>query len=134
MRAAFNRLSIYENRYTPKMRPLTEPVFPRHEQVELKGFFALALTTPVYLVSIICWFVLVWLTVLDVDGTPVRLPLIATLVTHTYPVTVLGAEAAGWLGFFMDRPRLTRLALCAPPLHALMIVLTLLANTSVVTA
>ncbi len=107
------------------MRPLTEPVFPKAEQVELKGFLALALTTPVYLVSIICWFVLVWLTVLDVDGTPVRLPLAATLVTHTYPVTVLSAVGAGWLGFFMDRPRRTRFALCAPPLHALLIILIL---------
>lgn len=107
------------------MRPLTEPVFPRPEQEELRGFLALALTTPVYLVSIICWFVLVWLTVLDVDGTPVRLPLAATLVSHTYPVTVLSAVGAGWLGFFMDRPQLTRFALYAPPLHALLIILVL---------
>ena len=107
------------------MRPSTEPVFPKAEQVELKGFLALALTTPVYLVSIICWFVLVWLTVLDVDGTPVRLPLAATLVSHTCPITVLSAVGAGWLGFFMDRPRLTRFALCAPPLHALLIILVL---------
>lgn len=112
------------------MRPLTEPVFPKPEQGELKGFIALALTTPVYLVSIICWFVLVWLTVLDLEGTPVTLPLAATLVTHTYPVTVLSAVAAGWLGFFMERSRLTRLALCAPPLHALLIVLTLSGNAS----
>lgn len=41
------------------MQPLTEPVFPKPEQAELKGFLALALTTPAYLGSIICWFVLV---------------------------------------------------------------------------
>ena len=107
------------------MRPLTEPVFPKPEQAELKGFLVLALTTPAYLGSIICWFVLVWLTLLDLGGTPVMLPLTAALVTHTYPVTVLGAVGAGWLGFFMNKPGRTRLALIAPPLHALLIVLTL---------
>jgi len=34
----------------------------------------------------------------------------------------------------MDKPRRTRLALCAPPLHALLIVLTLFINASVVAA
>lgn len=108
------------------MQPLTEPVFPKPEQAELKGFLALALTTPAYLGSIICWFVLVWLTLLDLDGTPLTLPLTAARVTHTYPVTVLGAVGAGWLGFFTDRSRLTCVALGTPPLHALLVVLTLL--------
>ena len=112
--------------YTWEVRPLTEPVFPKPEQADLKGFLALALTTPAYLGSIICWFVLVWLTLLDFDGAPVSLPLTAALVTHTYPVTVLSAVGAGWLGFFMDKSRLTHFALGAPPLHALLVVLTLL--------
>ncbi len=108
------------------MRTLTEPVFPKPGQAEPKGFLALALTTPAYLGSIICRFVLVWLTHLDLNGTPLTLPLTAALLTHTYPVTVLSAVGAGWFEFFMDKCGLTRLALCAPPLHALLVVSTLL--------
>ena len=107
------------------MRHYREPVIDQRQPTPA-GFLALIITTPAYLVSIICWFVLVLLTLLDLEGTPVRLSLGATLVTHTYPVTVLGAVAAGWLGFFTERPRITRLAPLAPPLHALLIALTLL--------
>lgn len=106
------------------MRHYREPVID-HRQPVTAGFLTLIVTTPAYLVSIICWFVLVFLTLLDSEGTPVSLPLGATLVTHTYPVTVLGAVGTGWLGFFTERPRLARLAPVAPPLHALCIVLTL---------
>ena len=107
------------------MRHYREPVVDQRQPTPA-GFLALIVTTPAYLVSIICWFVLVLLTLLDLEGTPVSLPLGATLVTHTYPVTVLGAVAAGWLGFFTGRPRVMRLAPLAPPLHALLIALTLL--------
>ena len=107
------------------MRHYREPVLDRRQPTPA-GFLTLIVTTPAYLVSIICWFVLVLLTLLDLEGTPVSLPLGATLITHTYPVTVLGAVAAGWLGFFTERPRIMRLAPLAPPLHVLLIALTLL--------
>ena len=107
------------------MRYPRESEFPRPEQQELLGFIPLALTTPAYLISIICWFVLVWLSVLDIDGAPVPLPLGAALIAHSYPLTVLGAVAAGWVGFFSERPHLARVAPWAPPLHALFIVLAL---------
>ena len=107
------------------MRHYREPVIDQRQPVTA-GFLVLIITTPAYLVSIICWFVLVWLTLLDLEGTPIRLPLGATLITHTYPVTVLSAVAVGWLGFFTERPRLARLAPLAPPLHALLVALTLL--------
>lgn len=106
------------------MRHYREPVID-HRQPVTAGFLALIVTTPAYLVLIICWFVLVLLTLLDLEGAPVSLPLGAALITHTYPVTVLSAVAVGWLGFFTERPRLARLAPLAPPLHALLIVLTL---------
>ena len=106
------------------MHHYREPVVDQRQPTPA-GFLALIITTPAYLVSIICWFVLVWLTLLDLEGTPARLSLGATLVTHTYPVTVLGAVAAGWLGFFTERPRLMRFAPVAPPLHALLILLVL---------
>lgn len=79
------------------MRPLTESVFPKPEQAELKGF--LALTTPAYLGLIICRIVLEWSTLLDLDGAPVSLPLTAALLTNTYPVTVLSVVGASWFGF-----------------------------------
>lgn len=107
------------------MRYPSESELPRPEQQKLVGFIPLALTTPAYLISIICWFALVWLSVLDIDGAPVALPLGAALIAHSYPLTVLGAVAVGWSGFFMEKPMLTRLALGAPPLHALFIALAL---------
>ena len=99
---------------------------PRPEQESAAGFLSLVVVTPAYMVSIICWFVLVWLTVLDLDGARVALPPVETLLTYTYPVTVLTAVGTGWLGFFMNRPGRVRAAVCAPPLHALLVVLALL--------
>lgn len=99
---------------------------PRPEQESAAGFLSLVVVTPAYMMSIICWFVLVWWTLLDMGGAGVAFPLAGSLVTHTYPVTVLAAVGAGWLGFFMNRPGRVRLALCAPPLHALLVVLALL--------
>ncbi len=64
----------------------TEPV-PQLEQDELNGFLALALITPAYLGSIICWFALVWLTLLNLGGAPVSLPLHALLVVLTLLLT-----------------------------------------------
>lgn len=106
------------------MRYYDEPVV-RPEQESAAGFLPLVVTTPAYMVSIICWFVLVWLTVLDLEGSRVALPPLETLLAYTYPVTVLTAVGTGWLGFFTNRPGRVRVALCAPPLHALLIVLAL---------
>ena len=75
--------------------------------------------------SIICWFVLVCISVLDLEGTPVALPLGAAVVAYSYPVTVLGAVGTGWFGFFAQRAHLARLAPVAPPLHALLLALVL---------
>lgn len=111
--------------YNPLMRYYDEPVV-RPEKEDVAGFLPLVMTTPAYMGSIICWFVLVWLTVLDLDGARVALPPAETLLTYTYPVTVLSAVGTGWLGFFMNRPGRVRIALCAPPLHALLVALALL--------
>ena len=107
------------------MRYYREPVI-RPEQESAAGFLSLVVTTPAYMGSIICWFVLVWLTVLDLDGVRVALPPAETFLTYTYPVTVLIAVGTGWVGFFMNRPGRVRLAVCAPPLHALLVALALL--------
>lgn len=101
-------------------------VTPRPEQDPAAGFLSLVVVTPAYMVSIICWFVLVWWTLLDLGGAGVPFPFAGTLVTHTYPVTVLTAVGTGWLAFFMNKPGRIRLALCAPPLHAVLMVLALL--------